>query len=78
MWLCMSGCARHLLLWFVYGVYGVAYWLRVYNRGNVGEGGCAGSQLRPNRWRERACEQKVSNMEELIVLLNVSLQFFFV
>lgn len=37
---------------------------------------CSGSQLRPNRWRDRECEQKVSNMEELIVLLIVSLQFF--
>lgn len=36
-----------------------------------------GSQLRPNRWRGKECEQKVSNVEELIVLLNVSLQFFF-
>lgn len=34
------------------------------------------SQLRLNRWRDRKCEQKVSNMEELIVLLIVSLQSF--
>ena len=33
----------------------------------------SGSHLRPNRWREKECEQKVSNME---VLLIVSPQLF--
>lgn len=63
MWLCNLGCAWHLLSWVVFKV---VYWFEGY----ICE---SGSHLRPNRWREKECEQKVSNME---VLLIVSPQLF--
>lgn len=54
---------------------GFAHWMRVYIKVTQ-MWQRSGSQLRPNRWRDKECEQKVSNMEQLIVLLIVSLQFF--
>lgn len=55
--------------------YGLFSWLCI-GWGNVDMEVSSVSQLRLNRWRKRECEQKVSNMEELIVFLIVSLQFF--